>query len=361
MIFQEISTTFLPCNEKLKLPLQIRNLNVSSTIKRKESNGGITYVDQKTKKVYFQKKDFNIFPLDVPVQVDLELTQRCNLHCRHCFVTNQSLRYSNETFKIIKKLVASKVAIFELIGGEPFLAKDIFKIIKYLKKCRKIVSISTNGTLITRKVAKKLSKNKVRKIFVSLDGPRKINDLIRGNGSFDKAFKGIRNLNEQGICPTISFCINKVNINFIRQMVKELQELKIKSIFFIFGEPPNKNNSFTKYFFKHSERERIARKILTLDLPVKCTIHFEPRKINALYYGCFFRLTMCEVTPNGDVLSCPIIRKCEGNILKEDLKTIWKRMQSNLIINRPKKCNSCRWNRRCFPCKFDFESCTRKV
>lgn len=353
MIVQETSSTFLPCGQELREPREIKSLDFSSMIKRKESNGVTIFVDPKTRNVYFKKKDINIFPLDLPVHVDFELTQKCNLKCKHCFVTNRKFSFSKKTFEVIKKLSEQGVIIFELIGGEPFLVKDIFSIIKYLKDHNKIVTISTNGTLIRKDIAKKLSENSPHKIFVSLDGPKKINDFIRGVGNFDKTLQGINNLNDVGIFPSISFCINKLNLNSISEFIKEVKSLKIKSIFFIFGEPPKKKSSFSKYFFKHSEREMVANKISKLNLPIKYTMHFAPKKIDVLYYGCFFRLTMCEVTPIGDILSCPIIRKKSGNIFKEDLKIIWKKMQNNLLEKKPEKCRECDWKKRCFPCEFD--------
>jgi len=353
MIVQETSSTFLPCGQELKKPQEIKFLDFSSMIERKESNGVTIFVDPRTRGVYFKKKDPNIFPLDLPVHVDFELTQKCNLKCKHCFVTNRKYSFSKKTFEAIKKLSEQEVIIFELIGGEPFLVKDIFFIIKYLKNHDKIVTISTNGTLITKSIAKKLAKNPPHKIFVSLDGPKKVNDFIRGVGSFNKALQGICNLNNVGIIPSISFCVNKLNLNSINEFIKETKSLKIKSIFFIFGEPPKRKNSFSKYFFKHSEREMVADRISKLNIPIKYTMHFAPKKIDVLYYGCFFRLTMCEITPSGDVLSCPIVRRKEGNVLKEDLRIIWKRMQNNLLKKKSKKCRECDWKKRCFPCEFD--------
>lgn len=353
MIVEETHSTFLPCGEELKKSKKIKSLDFSSMIKRKESNGVTIFVDKKTRKVYFKKRNLDIFPLDLPVHVDFELTQKCNLNCKHCFITKRRYSFSKKTFEAVKRLNEQGVIIFELLGGEPFLVKNIFSIIKYLKDHNKIVTISTNGTLITKDIAKKLAKNLPHKIFVSLDGPKKINDFIRGAGSFDRALQGVYNLNNQGIIPSISYCINKLNLNSIGEFIEEIKNLKIKSIFFIFGEPPRRKNSFSKYFFKHSEREMVANKISKLDIPVKYTMHFAPERTATLYYGCFFRLTMCEVTPKGDILSCPIIRKKEGNILKEDLRVIWKRMHNNLLKEKPKKCIECNWKKRCFPCEFD--------
>jgi radical SAM protein with 4Fe4S-binding SPASM domain len=355
MIFKETHSAFLPCGKKLIEPSKIKNINFASMIKREESNGTIVFVNPKTREIYFKKEDTNIFPLDLPIHVDIELTQKCNLKCKHCFITERKYSFSKKTFEVIKKLSEEGVIIFELIGGEPFLVKEIFPIIKYLKNNRKIVTIATNGTLITDNIAKNLAKNPPHKIFVSLDGPKKINDFIRGKGSFDKTTTGIYNLNKVGIIPSISYCINRLNLNAINVFVKEIEDLnlKIKNIFFIFGERPPQKKNFDNFFFTHNERGVVAKKISKMKIPARYVMHFAPRRKNALYYGCFFRLTMCEVTPVGDILSCPILRKKEGNILKEDLKTIWKRMWHNLLKEKSRKCTECVWKKRCFPCKFD--------
>ncbi len=355
MIFQEIPSVSLPCELKIAntfgIPT-IKNLDTTLMISRKESNGTLTLLDKKTKQVYFKRNDENIFPLDLPIQIDFELTQKCNLECKHCFVDGNT-SFSENTFNIIKKLCKEGVLVFELIGGEPLMVKEIFSIINYLKKQNKIVSICTNGTLITKDIAKRLSENPPDKIFVSLDGSKEINDKIRGKGSFNKTLSGIKNLNEFGITPSISFCINKLNINSIEKLVFEIKRLKIKSLFFIFGEPTKKKSSFNNNFFKHSDRELVASRIKQMKIPLKYIMHFEPKDKSALYFGCFFKLTMCEITPNGDVLSCPIIRKKEGNILEEDLRIIWKRMQNQLMKKKDKKCNICPLVGRCFPCEFD--------
>lgn len=353
MIFPETSDTFLPCNKDICTPISEDELDTSKMVKRKESNGTEVLVDLKTKKVFFKKKNADIFPLDLPVQVDMEITQKCNLNCKHCFVTSKKTPFSETTFDVIKKLADEGVIIFELIGGEPLLVKEIFEIIDYLKKRQKIVTISTNGTLINKGIAQKLFQNPPNKIFVSLDGPREINDFIRGQGSFSRSIRGIKELNRVGITPTISFCVNRLNIIHINNFVEEIKDLKIKSIFFILGEKPANSDSFSKYFFNHSERENVRDFISNLNIPIKYSMHFAPKGMNALYYGCFFRLTMCEITPLGDVLSCPIIRRKEGNVLENRLKDIWKNMQSNLISNKEAKCKKCKWSGRCYPCEFD--------
>ncbi len=350
MLFEESFTSYFPCSAGYTKPLE-SDIDTSQMISRIESNGTVIFVDGQTRKVYFKKNDEQIFPLDLPVHVDFELTQKCNINCKHCFIIRKRQIYSARTKKVIDRLVKEGVIIFELSGGEPLLVPEIFGIIRYLKNKKKIVTLASNGTLITKEIANRLSKTIPDKIYISLDGPKDIHGIIRGKGNFDLTLEGIRNLNNAGIYPTISFTINKLNIGHIREFIKEIEKVEIKNIFFICGEPVH--NKFKENCFSHEERTLVEKELQRINTKYRYINHFAPKKINALYYGCFFRLTMCQVTPNGDVLSCPIIGEKQGYILKEDLRSIWKRMQKNMENRKSQKCKSCKWSTRCFPCIFD--------
>jgi MoaA/NifB/PqqE/SkfB family radical SAM enzyme len=353
VIYSEVFTTNLPCKRKYTKPPLIEEIP-DYKYYRKDSNGTEIFVNSEGRKVYIKTDSDKIFPLEVPIQVDFEITQKCNLNCRHCFIKKKDEKFSKVTWKVLEKIIESGVMMIEISGGEPLLVEDVFEMIDYIHKNNRMVTMSTNGTLITPEIAKKMCN--LEKIYISLDGPKKIHDKIRGVGSFDCACNGIKNLNKCGIKPIISTTISKFNLYSLSELAKEIKEkdLKIVGLFLIFLEPSNADENFSKQCFAHSERSKVASIIenMKLDVP-KVVMHFKPNAINALYYGCFFRLTICQITPSGNVLSCPIIGDCQGNLLEEDFKTIWKRMYEHLSEIKPKKCNLCQFNLRCFPCVYD--------
>lgn len=154
------------------------------------------------------QEKYNNIIAQPPKSVELQLTYCCNLHCDMCgqwgksgiFRENiKNLRNQEITIDAWKNIIdqaAKWKSRINLWGGEPFLKKDIFKIIKYIKSKKLKCSVVTNGVLID-KYYKEIIDSKLDKIFLSIDGTREIHDKIRGKkGTFDKILKGINSLHD---------------------------------------------------------------------------------------------------------------------------------------------------------------------
>lgn len=138
----------------------------------------------------------------------LNIVNSCNLRCRYCWNeagaygnSSNHKRLMNEKIAIkaidllIKESRGAKDLVVDFYGGEPLINFDLIeKVIIYCRKIKKRKNINfrfllaTNGTLLTKEKANFLIENGVD-IAVSLDGPRKIQDLQRPfpdkTGSFD--------------------------------------------------------------------------------------------------------------------------------------------------------------------------------
>ena len=127
------------------------------------------------------------------------ITRACNLKCVHCYNDSGSGKVCNDATKDEAKAVIDDLAQFGVpsllfSGGEPLMRPDLFELIAYAGDKGLRTVISTNGTLITAKTAKKIKDCKVSYVGISLDGIGQINDKFRGvQGAFDKAVEGIRN------------------------------------------------------------------------------------------------------------------------------------------------------------------------
>jgi radical SAM protein with 4Fe4S-binding SPASM domain len=154
--------------------------------------------------------------------VTLYLTNRCNLHCRYCFydagiATYQELK-TDEWAKVIDELAQMKVRRLYIMGGEPLLRQDIFDLARRAKQKGLEVSLITNGTLIDPRVARQVH-DAFTGIQVSLDGLRPEHELIRGPGSFDRAWQGIQTLLDIGAPVTVSCIVSRVNIEQLDDFV----------------------------------------------------------------------------------------------------------------------------------------------
>lgn len=165
-----------------------------------------------------------------PWTVSWKVVSACNLRCKHCYFDDKSGKFYNsqsdlnkdEIIKLAKDLVTNLgIVNYSITGGEPLLRKDIFEIIKIIKASHGIVSLQTNGTLITKTISKKLVgllNPNTDYIQISLDGLEKTYDSMRGKGNFRKAINGIKLMINSGI---------KVNVNCtpVSKNISELVDL----------------------------------------------------------------------------------------------------------------------------------------
>ena len=205
------------------------------------------------------KKDYRPIAL-------VNITNRCNLKCKHCFVfregtpntpTDKNEMPAEEMIKEIKKF-KKKHGIFRMLwmGGEPLLRKDVLKLgVKLFPQN----VIATNGTLPLFNLGPKI------KWAVSIDGPEEYNDEVRGKGSFKKI---IHNLNELPDDFTgdlqCSCAVTKRNEDSLEELIKILRnETQARGVTFSFYVP--KKNDTSEFMWKTlEERDHVIKKVLAL-------------------------------------------------------------------------------------------------
>ena len=130
----------------------------------------------------------------------LQITERCNLHCAHCFISagnyGETMPVGIIRDIVIPKLKDCRVISVTLTGGEPFIHPDVVEIVSLLRNAGIRVGICTNGTLINQDQMKSLAKIGNVHLNVSLDGFRpESHGKFRGDRiSFAKTIETIRYL-----------------------------------------------------------------------------------------------------------------------------------------------------------------------
>lgn len=138
--------------------------------------------------------------------VQLSLTNRCNLQCRHCAASATTLDGEDplttvELKTIIDKLISCRVKKFVLSGGEPLVRKDLTEILRYIREKGKStkVSIMTNALLLNESNVKEIVEN-VDAVDISLDGyDEESCSNIRGKNVFSHVLKNIALLQKYGM------------------------------------------------------------------------------------------------------------------------------------------------------------------
>ena len=137
--------------------------------------------------------------------VTLNITDKCNLFCKHCYIGASSRKVQFMKLQDAKKVVdaiwpyMNPSCSFIVSGGEALLNPDCIEILEYITSRGKgKINLVTNGTTITPELADKLSKIRGLSIQVSLDGAtEKVHEAIRGKGSYKNTMRGLQLLAER--------------------------------------------------------------------------------------------------------------------------------------------------------------------
>lgn len=211
------------------------------------------------------------FSKDKKPVVVWNMGRRCNLKCVHCYAQSKDIEYTNELTtqqgkELIDDLAQFGAPVILFSGGEPLMRQDLPELAMYARSKGMRAVISTNGTLIDKKMAKVLKEIGLSYVGVSLDGMKETNDKFRGvKGAFDLALQGMRNCLEEGIKVGLRFTINKKNVKDIPAIFDLLEKEKIPRVCFYHLVYAGRGSKLVKDELSHEESRK------TLDLIMERT------------------------------------------------------------------------------------------
>lgn len=249
--------------------------------------------------------------LNAPLWVFWEITSHCNLNCIHCF-SNSSFNTKKEDFwkskikikEIINSFADMGVLKVGLTGGEPFYDfTRLLYILKNLKNNKIGIHITTNGSLITEKIAIKLKNLSVNDISVSIDGFPFFHDKIRlQKGIFLKALRGFKILKKVGLEPSITSVKFEEFGNITSSFIKFIEDLEPSRHFIQPLMPSGRASNLNLRSLKNNK---------------KC--------IN----GCIAGTSAIAITSDGKVKPCSFIKGNNtilGDLVYKSLNEIWNKI-----------------------------------
>lgn len=315
-----------------------------------------------------------------PYHIVWEVTTRCNLNCLHCYASSVDSP-KNELSTIESKRLLEQIASIEefrmivITGGEPLLRNDIFELIEYAGKLGFRIVFSTNGTLLTPRIAKDLVKMGVVNFSISLDGstPEAHENIRRKPGCFEKALEGIQAARTTDACLQVNFTAMKQNLAELPSVIDLAENLKA-DIFMIFQSiPPCKDRGAVE--LEPEEQMQLLqvvrekqRKSKLLFMPV-CSPEYWPlitgRNGNhslsknlerKAFSGCGAGRGFCYIRFDGDVWPCNFIPVAAGNVRQTPLVDIWRKSPlleefRDISRNLKGECADCDHNPICGGCR----------
>ena len=181
---------------------------------------------------------FSVHYDDASYQVSYEITNACNLKCKHCCNTSTLDDFGGMSLERVKFLVDDLSDInansIYMSGGEPTRYPGFMEIVDYIHAKGIDLALATNGTEIEHVMPALRTFSSTREgVFISLDGLGPVHDRLRGvEGAFDKTVASIRRLLAEGIPVRISSVVWKDNVDQLEDIVKFVGSLGVYMLHF---------------------------------------------------------------------------------------------------------------------------------
>lgn len=291
-----------------------------------------------------QKNINNVKKLDTynNVRIFVELTNKCNLKCKHCYGGFACTNNTNLNIDAIKQMIdnASKNGVyqFDITGGEPTLYPYLEELMEYVYNAGMLMRIFTNLTTYSEKFKSLILKYGVKDIVTSIDSCiKEDHEEFRGQkGCFDKTLNAIKELQKEDISISLNTMIGNHNKKHVKELVDFINDLKVKSVLDVIvpeGRATDLNEDI-------KESAQVIKSIYEIN----------SSKIDkdAISISCGVGNRFIYVKSDGNIYLCPSLIKEEyklGNINTFDTVEIWKLMSDNFsnlgCSKKTEKCKNC--------------------
>jgi MoaA/NifB/PqqE/SkfB family radical SAM enzyme len=282
----------------------------------------------------------------MPLVADINVTKFCNLRCKHCYASLESVRDVPEpTTEELKALIDEIYGVgarwVRLLGGEPLLREDFGELVDYINSKGMLSEVSTNGILIPKKIEEL---KRIDTICISIDGGGEEHNLLRGEGTWKKVINGIECAISNGLEPRLHCVLTRYSMNSIKRMNDIASKYSLR---FNFGEcafidypDPNfklTNEEGRKFYNKYLEAKKNGFRISNSEKCIEYMLRWGSRKhyitykdvekdplIRMIFPECQYGYKYVFIDVDGAVYTCPRRWKVRGSNYKEvGLKQAW--------------------------------------
>ena len=181
-----------------------------------------------------EEQKYRMIPCRFIKRAHWSITGKCNLRCRHCYMSAPQAKYGElsheQCLNIVQQLSDAGIAQVSLTGGEPLVRSDFLEIVDALLERRIFISqIYTNGVLVNEKLLSELIKRGIKPEFsLSFDGVG-CHDWLRGvDGAERDAIDAIKLLRSKGFDVSIETSLHKDNLPTLEATFHRLAELGVQ-------------------------------------------------------------------------------------------------------------------------------------
>ncbi|MGN0650420.1 MAG: radical SAM protein [Oscillospiraceae bacterium] len=298
-----------------------------------------------------------------PFHVQLHLTDKCNLKCKHCYEGERKVINEwdyDELMTVINKLDTAFVkwnvdGEISLVGGEPLMYPHFPRLLYEIRKSKSIsrIAILTNGTCMNDETKKAILDTKPA-VQISIDGiNEEKHDLIRGKGNYQKSISTIKWLVDHDIEVFVHYVISKYSVPITKDFILKMNKLGVKQLTFSRVVPMG--SSDISIMLSPEELHEVYNCLFDY----ASLLSEDEMSINTTrpLWACYGKTGRCPVgiqtitiLPDGTALPCRRLPIPLGNIKTESFYSIW--YNSDVLWNLRKrenieKCGECKHLNEC--------------
>lgn len=323
----------------------------SRWIYRQTQNGDI-YYDRKNRAIH-RNEQAGIVALDLcrspgfdaraPIKVYFDFSYLCNLKCRHC-ITDSSPQAdragelgTERIAELIEELARLSVLELGIGGGEPLIHPDIVSFLEMAENSGLNIVLTTNGLPVTAAIADRLKNMEHLETRVSLDGSRQVHENIRGPGTYDRTFAGIRTFLANDVPAVARLTLCNDDPQGLDELFTDLANAGVKTVKCCVFEPlgrgaRDENHYLAKYPRSTATAARLAdlakKHRLELKLPADMAPASEMVDGGDLRRGkiktCGAGFETGYISPRGEVRPCSgVSSRVFGNVATNSFIDVW--------------------------------------
>lgn len=311
-----------------------------------------------------------------PASATFEITPRCNFNCKMCYIhsadSNRSVtgELTAEQWLDLARQGRDMGVVAALItGGEPLVRQDFPFIYSEMKNLGLLVSVNTNGSLISGDYARFFIDNPPARLNISLYGASdNTYSALCGLPAFNTLYKNLNDLVKAGIQIKLNISLTPYNCGDMERMLEIAKELNVHAKLTTYMYPPvRRGESFcgenparftpdeaafyrAKYdLIRLGENEFLRRvdKLEDFISPDECCDPEQPGE----KMRCRAGTSSCWINYKGEMTACGMFGGTGFNAVELGFEKAWRLVrESTEKISTPAKCINCSYRNLCPMC-----------
>lgn len=292
----------------------------------------------------------------VPLFVNLEIDQRCNFSCLHCYnfdrgsttpTLSAPVLSRQEILDLIPKISKAGCLYLSFTGGEPTMHPDLLEFIVQTRAHHMVAKIKTNGSTLNSPLLKKMIKAGLQELDISLYGmSEKTYADFTGKAMARVVLDGIVEAKAAGLSPQINFILHRHNIHELENMLDFVKTHDLSYSLSIEMTARHDGN-------KNAKQTAITKEQF-LELASGPHKDFFLARNEAGELRCSCAKTVCGIGQDGKVYPCIGAPIMAGDVRKSDFSDIWK---NSSVLNNIRGLENEDF-KECFSCEMKY-SCHR--